>query len=50
MLAAALAALVVLSGAALTVLAFEREARAHVVGQFHYLLLINLVNLRCSRA
>ena len=45
MAAAALAALVVLSGAALTVLAFEREARAHAVGKFHYLLLINLVNL-----
>jgi len=43
--AAVLAALVVLSGAALTVLAFEREARAHAVGKFHYLLLINLVNL-----
>jgi hypothetical protein len=43
--AAVLAALVVLSGAALTVLAFEREARAHAAGKFHYLLLINLVNL-----
>jgi len=40
-----LAGLVILCGAALTLLAFEREARAHVVGKFHYLLLINLVNL-----
>ncbi|HET9331861.1 MAG TPA: hypothetical protein VFO23_15150 [Steroidobacteraceae bacterium] len=39
MAAAVLAALVVLSGAALTVLAFEREARAHAVGKFHCLLL-----------
>jgi hypothetical protein len=44
-LAAVLAALVILTGATLTVLAIEREARAHVVGKFHYLLLINAVNL-----
>jgi hypothetical protein len=43
--AAALAVLVILSGGVLTVLALEREARAHVVGMFHYLLLINCVNL-----
>ncbi len=43
--AATLAALVIFSGAALTVAAFGREAQAHVVGKFHYLLLINLVNL-----
>lgn len=43
--AAVLAALVILTGATLTVLAVEREARAHVVGMFHYLLLINFVTL-----
>lgn len=43
--AALLAGLVILSGAALTLLAFEREARAHVVSKFHCLLLIKLVNL-----
>lgn len=43
--AAALAVLVILMGEALTVLAVAREASAHVVGMFHYLLLINSVNL-----
>ncbi|MFZ0007975.1 MAG: hypothetical protein WAK94_07040 [Steroidobacteraceae bacterium] len=45
MAAAVLAVLVILTGATLTVLAVEREAHAHVVGKFHYLLLINSVNL-----
>lgn len=43
--AAVLAVLVIVTGAVVTVLAVEREARAHVVGMFHYLLLINFVNL-----
>ncbi|HLJ39395.1 MAG TPA: hypothetical protein VKT54_13405 [Steroidobacteraceae bacterium] len=43
--AAVLAALVILTGVALTVLALEREIQAHVQGMWHYLLLINLVNL-----
>ena len=41
----ALAILVVLLGAYVTVLAFEREAHQHVIGPFHYLLGINFVNL-----
>jgi hypothetical protein len=45
MAAAVLAALVIVTGATLTVLATEREAAAHEVGRFHYLLLINSVNL-----
>jgi hypothetical protein len=43
--AAALAVLVVGMGAWLTVQGVAGEAHAHRVGRFHYLLLINLVNL-----
>ena len=43
--AAVLAVLIILTGTALTVLALEREIQAHVQGRWHYLLLINVVNL-----
>jgi len=43
--AAVLAVLIILTGAALTVLALEREIHAHVQGMWHELLLINSVNL-----
>ena len=42
---AALAVLGVAMGVYVTVLATEREAQQHVIGPFHYLLGINLVNL-----
>ena len=43
--AAVLAVLIILTGAALTLMGLEREIQAHVRGRWHYLLLINAVNL-----